>query len=95
MSHDHDHAHATVHNAINLKVGGMTCGDCEARLVSAVQALNAPVHDIKASFATGELTMCCDSPDPSAVLQAVHGAIHSVGFQCIGTGGEHGHAHSH
>jgi copper chaperone CopZ len=103
MSHDHSHAEGHGgHAELQIHIKGMHCGDCEQKVLAAVNALpeSQSVHDVQCSHATGKLTMCCDG-NKEAVLAAMQRAIEQSGFHYEGCGhGDgashgHGHAHSH
>ena len=49
MSHEHDHAGGGVHKEMKVTVKGMHCGDCEAKVVTAVSSVHcgALMHDVR------------------------------------------------
>lgn len=98
MSHEHDHAggHAG-HAEIEINIKGMDCGDCSAKIITAVNGLSGfDFHDVQCSHETGKLTLCCGG-DKDAMLEAVKGAVEACGFhyEGCGHGDEHGHGHGH
>ncbi|HXF49822.1 MAG TPA: heavy metal-associated domain-containing protein [Verrucomicrobiae bacterium] len=64
---------------IELKVAGMTCGHCEAKVQQAVSQLPG-VRKVTASRTNGTVTVESDKSD-TLNLQSVKEAIESLGYQ--------------
>lgn len=66
---------------IELKVLGMTCGHCEAKIQKAVKSMPG-VKDVLASTAEGTVTVIPEKGHP-VDLEKVKEAIRSLGYQVL------------
>lgn len=66
---------------IELKVGGMTCGHCEAKIQKAVKTVPG-VKDVRASMADETVTIIPEKGHP-VDLEKVKEAIISLGYQVL------------